>query len=313
MSTKIKTLIGIFATILIGFSSCQEDDYSLGDLSAPTNLTITADIVGKSATFPNGDGSGKVNFTFSANNAISYKVDFGDGSAAKVYSATETKKYNKVGSKNYRVIVTALGKGGITTTAIEEIEVYYAYDIDPSIVTLLTGDSVTGKKWRIDNTLSDNIGNGPGDGRLDTNDETFMPSWWTAGPNGRADKGIYNDVFTFTNTKVFTHKTGGDLYGTKAFFAIDFDPETPGVYGGYGDEWILSYPDYSETFDYDGDLKGPDGSQAVYLTFAQKGHLGYFSGSHRFMILDITETTMWLRCTMPGTNISAWYVRLIAI
>ncbi|PKP13442.1 MAG: hypothetical protein CVU08_05315 [Bacteroidetes bacterium HGW-Bacteroidetes-3] len=310
MSTKIKTIIVIFAAILIGFTSCQDDEYALGDLTAPTGLEISADIVGASAEFPNGDGSGLVNFTFSANEALSFKVDFGDGSAPKVYAPTETKKYNKVGTKHYRVIVTALGKGGITTTAIKEIDVYYAFDIDPAIVTLLTGDSPTGKKWRIDSDAADNLGNGPGPDRPDGNVETFIPSWWTAGPNGRSTKGIYDDIYTFTNTKVFTHQTNGDMYGLKSKFARDFDPETPGVFGGFGDEWILSYPDYTEAFDYDGDLTGNNGAPAQYITWEQKGHCGFFMGSHKLMILEITETTMWLRAITPGTNDAAWYVRL---
>lgn len=309
MNTKIKTIIVIFAAILIGFTSCQEDEYTLGDLSAPTGLTITAEIVGQSAEFPNGDGSGNVNFTFSANDAISYKVDFGDGSAAKVFPATIINKFNKVGTKHYRVIVTANGKGGITTTAIKEIDVYYAYNVNPLTVTLLTGDSATGKKWRIDKDVYAHLGLGPGPGRTDGNAETFTSTWWSAQPNEKATKGIYDDVYTFTNTKVFTHQTNGDMYGVKAKFAIDFDSETPGVYGGYGDEWILSYPNYTESFDYDGENDG----SAEYITWEQKGHCGFFAGFHKYMILELTETTMFLRGANPGTNENAWYVKLIAV
>jgi hypothetical protein len=43
------------------------------DLGAPTSLKVTAEIVGKTTAKPNGDGSGKVNFTSTADNAISYK------------------------------------------------------------------------------------------------------------------------------------------------------------------------------------------------------------------------------------------------
>jgi hypothetical protein len=310
MNTKIKILVVIFATMLIGLNSCQKDEYTLGDLAAPTNLVVTADIVGKSTTMPNGDGSGVVNFTFSADNAISYKVDFGDGSAAKILPATYSLKYNKVGTKHYRVIVTALGKGGITTTTIKEIDVYYAYVIDPVIVTLLTGDSPTGKKWTIDASLSGHLGLGPGPARPDGNVETFFPSWWSADPYAKEGKGIYDDVYIFTNTKVFTHQTNGQMYGIKAKFAIDFDPATPGVYGGYGDEWILDYPNYTESFDFDGDPATSTSPKREYITFAQKGHCGFFMGSHKYMILEITATTMWLRGALPGTNENAWYVKL---
>jgi len=307
MNTKIKTLILLFVTILIGFTSCEEEEYSLGDLTAPTGLVINTEIVGQSDEFPNGDGSGLVNFTFSANDAISYKVDFGDGSAPKIFSVAETKKFNKVGTHHYRIIVTANGKGGITTTTIKEIDVYYAYNVNPETVTLLTGDSATGKRWTIDSDLYAHLGLGPGPERPDGNAETFEPSWWQAGPNARSTKGIYDDVYTFTNTKVFSHQTNGDLYGYKTFFIRDFDEDAPGVWGGFGDEWILDYPDYTESFDYDGE----DDGSAEYITFENRGYCGFFNGSHKMMILELTETTMWLRgAETHGTNTAAWYVRL---
>jgi hypothetical protein len=49
--------------------NCQDDNLVFGD--APTNLKITAEIVGKTTALPNGDGSGKVKFTSTASNAIS--------------------------------------------------------------------------------------------------------------------------------------------------------------------------------------------------------------------------------------------------
>lgn len=313
MKGYIKTSILIFATILISFNSCKKETYTLGDLTTPTNLVIATDIVGKTADLPSGDGSGIVNFTFTANDAISYKVDFGDGSSPLVCQSKITRKYNKVGTKHYRIIVTALGKGGITSTSIQDIDVYYAFDVDPAIVTMLTGDSPTGKKWRIDKDAAGNIGLGPGAGRPDGNPETFIPTWWAAKPDEKFDKGIYDDVYTFTNTKVFTHQTNGDLYGYKEYFARDFDPATPGIYGGYGDEWILVYPDYTESFDYDGDAATATSPKRDYITFSQKGYVGFNSGYHKYMILDITDTTMWLRADLPGTNINAWYVKLIVV
>jgi len=306
MNIKIKTLIVVFVSALLGFTSCKEDTYSLGDLSGPTNLIVNADVVGKTADLPNGDGSGVVNFTFSANNAISYKVDFGDGSAPKIFPASESKKYNKVGTHHYRINVTAIGKGGTATTSIIELDVYYAYNVNPVTVTLLTGDSPTGKTWAVDSDMPAHLGLGPGPNRPDGNAETFEPTWWQATPNSRSTKGVYNDRYTFTNTKEFTNQTGGDLYGYKTFFARDYDPATPGAYGGFGDEWILSYPDFTESFDYDGDDDGTE-----YITFEKLGYCGFFNGSHKMMILELTENTMWLRAAeTSGTNTAAWYVKL---
>jgi hypothetical protein len=52
--------------------NCQDDNLTFGSLGAPTSLKVTAEIVETTAK-PNGDGSGKVNFTSTADNAISYK------------------------------------------------------------------------------------------------------------------------------------------------------------------------------------------------------------------------------------------------
>jgi hypothetical protein len=46
--------------------NCQEDNLGFGELDSPTALTVTAEIVGKSVAFPNGDGSGKVKFNSTA-------------------------------------------------------------------------------------------------------------------------------------------------------------------------------------------------------------------------------------------------------
>ena len=65
-----KTVFIAVATLLVG---CEEENYEFGDLTAPTNLVVTAHIVGASAENPNGDGSGVVNFSATADDVITYK------------------------------------------------------------------------------------------------------------------------------------------------------------------------------------------------------------------------------------------------
>ena len=65
-----KTVFIAIATLLVG---CEEENYEFGDLIAPNNLVVNAEIVGASAENPNGDGSGVVNFTAAADDAITYK------------------------------------------------------------------------------------------------------------------------------------------------------------------------------------------------------------------------------------------------
>ena len=59
MKTNIKYIFGIFFLLLFVVTSCTEETYSLGDLKSPTNVVINAEIVGKTTTNPNGDGTGK--------------------------------------------------------------------------------------------------------------------------------------------------------------------------------------------------------------------------------------------------------------
>ena len=69
MKTNIKNLLSAFV-LFFAISSCNEKDYSLGDLTAPSNIVINAEIVGATAASPNGDGSGDVNFTITADIAL---------------------------------------------------------------------------------------------------------------------------------------------------------------------------------------------------------------------------------------------------
>lgn len=298
-----------FAILLVG---CTEEKYTLGDLKSPTDIAINAEIVGQSTENPNGDGSGMVNFTFSGNNVISYKVDFGDGPAPSIVPKTTSKRFSKVGIQTYRVTLTAIGTGGITSTVSKDVTVYYAYEVTPDIVTKLTGDSPEGKKWVVDKDAYGHMGNGPGPGRTDGNEETFEPTWWQTEPNSKTSSGMYNDVYVFTNTKQFTHITGGDLYGLKDMFARDFDPATP-VSQVWEREWKLTYQDYTESFDYDGEPATDDQPERVYIVFERLGFLGFFGGPHKYMILELTDTHMFVRCTTPGTNESAWYIKLKAL
>lgn len=307
-----KFILAIMIPMTILFIGCKQEDYKLGDLTAPADLSITATVAGVTADLPNGDGTGNVDFVFSAKNVISYKVDFGDGHGADFVPAHYTKKYNKIGTKTYRVIVTAVGTGGITSTITKDVTVYYAYEVTPDIVTMLTGDSPTGKKWKVDGNAYGHMGNGPGPDRPDGIEETFEPTWWQADPNSKGATGMYNDVYIFTNTKKFTCQTGGDLYGYKDMFARDFDPTTPGSQV-WDREWKLTYSDFTEGFDYDGDAATATQPERVYIVFDKLGFLGFFGGSHKYMILEISDTNMYVRCTSPGTNDSAWYIKLIAV
>jgi hypothetical protein len=49
-------------------------------ITAPTNLQVAVELIGKTAANPNGDGSGKVKFTATADDT--YKFVFPDGTSS---------------------------------------------------------------------------------------------------------------------------------------------------------------------------------------------------------------------------------------
>jgi beta-glucanase (GH16 family) len=85
--------------------------------SKPTNLVVNKVIVGTTPSTPNGDGSGVVNFTVSADNATSYKILIGSdviNSTTGVFSYTFTQS----GTNTYTVYVSAYNGTEFISTSV---------------------------------------------------------------------------------------------------------------------------------------------------------------------------------------------------
>ena len=83
---KIKNLLLIILTI--GIFSCQDDDQQFGEIIEPSNVTLEAEIVGANEENPNGDGSGDVIFTATADDALNFRFYFGDSTNESDESGT---------------------------------------------------------------------------------------------------------------------------------------------------------------------------------------------------------------------------------
>jgi len=105
---KILFLIGLYLLV-----SCGKSD--VGAEIAPTNLIVKTEI--------STDGSGTVVFTATADGAVSYDFEYGNGDAATVPSGIVTYKYTLSGTNTYPVIVTAKTSSGLTTKKTVEITV----------------------------------------------------------------------------------------------------------------------------------------------------------------------------------------------
>jgi hypothetical protein len=126
MKKNIIIIVTVLNCLLCFSCSKNPDDSSdLLSTNGPSNLNITATIVGKTAENPNGDGSGNVNFTFNANNATSYKIDFGNGEIKTVKEGIFSYSYTNPGIKSYTIRITAINLNKEISTTIP-INLYVA-------------------------------------------------------------------------------------------------------------------------------------------------------------------------------------------
>lgn len=144
---NIKYIITFLSLALI-FSACEETDYEFGDIIAPSNVQVTAQIVGQDADNPFGDGSGDVNYMVTANNAITYTfVKEGSASTApngaKSYSFVSTD--GPVGTfsvSKQTVTAVALGTAGASSSVSIEVEVLAPNVPPPTIIQDFEGVEV---------------------------------------------------------------------------------------------------------------------------------------------------------------------------
>lgn len=94
----------LFSLIACGRSSGGDGGGSTN--VTPSNITISSQIVGTSTSFPNGDGSGVVNFTVSANNATSYKILIGQDTQTST-SGSFSYTFTTPGTNSFTVYASA--------------------------------------------------------------------------------------------------------------------------------------------------------------------------------------------------------------
>lgn len=101
----------------------EEVDTKLSD------LTVEVFIVGASASNPEGDGSGKINVSFSAKNANSYRVNFGNGDVLETTSNNLSYTYVESGTNTYKIFVSAY-KGSEYISKEQSVTIY----VTPSMI-----------------------------------------------------------------------------------------------------------------------------------------------------------------------------------
>lgn len=298
---KLKFLI-ILLAVGFTFNACQKEEYSLGDLTAPTNLVINTSIEGVSATYPYGDGSGNVVITAQANNALAYKIDFGatgELSFVPLVNGMVSKKYTTTGIYNYTITVIAYGKGGTSTVMTKKITVRSDFTPDPMLVTNLTNNA--SKTWIVDKDVPGHMGVGPIDNPA--------PVWWQAAINEKV--ACCNCFYT---TK-FTFSKSGSNYSLQvvnpdgAFTKTGSLTNLPGIPAS-GSEGCYAYGGGSGAFTF-----GPAESeiaastQTVINLASNSIYIAYGSCQSSYEILEITNNYMYIRVQGTETG-NAWYFKM---
>ncbi|MFV8324848.1 family 16 glycosylhydrolase [Flavobacterium sp. ZS1P14] len=87
-------------------------------ITAPSNLAVSATVVGADTQNPNGNGSGTVNFSIDATNATSYKILLGNGETKELTNGNFTYTYTTSGTHTYVIYVSAYNSGQFVATTL---------------------------------------------------------------------------------------------------------------------------------------------------------------------------------------------------
>lgn len=303
MKTKIKLLFLLFPILSIFILSCGEEDYSLGDLKAPSELVLTTTIAGQNTANPNGDGSGDVTITAVSKDVLAYKIDFGNTPSPNyvpLVNGTVTKKYTSLGTNTYKITVIAYGSGGTSTIATKNITVKSDFKPVDEIVTNLTNNG--SKTWIVDKSVPGHFGVGPWDNR--------EPVWWQAGVNEKVNccPCFYTTTFNFTKsgnnyTLQVTNPDG-------AFTKTGSLTKLPGIPAS-GDEGCYPYGGATNAFAFiPSSGENPGSTNTIIKLGGNNIYIGYGSCLDEYEILSLSATSMKIRVQGTETG-NAWYMTLI--
>ncbi len=317
MSKKIIiNVLALFTLLLL--VNCQVDGFSFGDIDAPTNLKVTYEIIGKDVANPNGDGSGKVKFTATADNALSYRYIFVDEPSSSPTrdisnsSGFYEKLFSIDGVVTYTVNVIASGKGGVSTNTSIQVTVLSNFK-DEEAVTFLTGNSASGVKWYWAQSEAGHLGVGRNTAEeIDVNTNlNYRPTYYAAPPDGKLETCLYNSIITFSQVEgkiQFNLDNQGQTLFNKAFNDVINGSGEDNCYNydTSGTKSVFLTPSESFVKMNPGNANGSQ-TRGTVMNFSDGGFMGYYVGTSSYEILSITANRMEVRCVDGRSPGLAWY------
>jgi len=301
MKSKINSLITL-VVLLFATSGCQKEDYSMGALITPSNLTLTYEIVGADAENPFGDGSGQVNFTASADNAITYNFEFGDGKESQIAADGKvTHVFSLNGVNTFNVSVFAVGTGGLQSSKTEQIEVFSSFS-DNEALLFLTGGTTKSWYWAADQT--GHLGLGPNNYDYEPGSWTW-PQWYQAAPWEKTESTLYLCEFVFTNNDgvmTFEQKNSSGEAFIQGIYAEELGLGEEGSY-----PWDIegvknaSFSPSNSIATIDGEYRG------TTINFSDDGFMGFYAGTSEYEIMEVTDNILKVRMVQANEPSYAWY------
>lgn len=313
---NLKYYIGFILSVALLFTSCQDDDITIGDIVAPTGVTVSAEIVGQDADNLYGDGTGFVNFSATSNDEISYTFDFGDGNSVVAPSGSVTHRYTTTGINTYTVVASAIGTGGVKSSTSMEVEVFSSFsDIDA--VEMLSGSVIGGSKtWYWAANVAAHVGLGPYEDDYG-NGEFAWPAWWNSiGPWDEEKSCMYTNEFVFTRLEegLTFEQTVGPAFvpGTYAgVIGVDGDTcHDESVVSTSGLKNVSFFPSSSKAA-----LEGTYNDEPYRGTsfeISDGGFMGWYAGASSYDIISVTDDLLYVRYVEVG-NVNVWYQLLTSV
>ena len=317
---KFKKNYIILISLMTAFCGCQENNYQFGEIIAPSNIVLTAEIVGQDLNDPDlasGDGSGTVKFTVGADNASSYVYYF-NGVAEASPSGILSKRFSKVGTNIYTVVAKANGTGGVSTTKSLDIEVYSSFT-DVEAENFLSGANIgDSKKWYWQADVNLHVGLGPVTDDYG-NGEFAYEGWWNEIKAWDSEKGcMYDNEFVFTRTAnglTFEQTVGpafvpADYAGFIGVAGNQCHDETVAT-NMFGIKSVSFGPSTSKaalegTYGLDAQGK-PKPYRGTTFDISEGGFMGWLVGSSKYDIISVSDDELIVRIIESTGDGQAWY------
>jgi hypothetical protein len=292
----IKKLLIIFSIII--FSSCEREEYELGTLVNPSNLTVSAELQGQDADNPFGDGSGLVTLTAIASDAITYKFIINEVEFLEP-SGVFTRQFSNLGTNTYEVQVIASGTAGLTTESVITVEVLYSYQPPADLVeSLLTGN------WRVMAEADGHIG--VHDAASFHDGVNTFPEWYSAPAFQQSNTGMYDDRIVFFEDGTAEFFTQGSIFGNALALENDFTGNQGLTPNQFGEHQFYPADDFSFSWSIS---EGDDGY--LHLNFTGNGFTGnYVGGNHQYVITYRNSDSSELYLKTIGLDTNAWYAKI---